>query len=114
MVIDHANRLHVRVYDGRADKGESPLLKVFAERFRLRGNCRDLGHMLPFVHDRLVSDKLPYIGIETAKLFLHFQESPGVVDGRADLELVADDPEILQQAFVVFFGIASHLPRIEF
>ena len=101
MVVHHTDGLHVGIDDGRTDEGESSILQVRAESLRFRRHRRYLVHGFPFIENGFSSNELPDVGIETAKLLLHFQKSLRIVDGGTDLELVADDRRILQQALII-------------
>ena len=101
MVVHHTDGLHVGIDDGRTDEGESSILQVRAESLRFRRHRRYLVHVFPFIENGFSSNELPDVGIETAKLLLHFQKSLRIVDGGTDLELVADDRRILQQALII-------------
>ncbi len=111
MVIDHADRLHVCVNDRRSHKSKPPDFQVLTEQLGFLRYGRDLAHLLPPIEDGFVSDKLPDVSVEAYEFFLHFQESLRVVDRGADLEFIADDIRVLQQALEIRFGIAGNLLR---
>src|ERR1700704_1154911 len=74
VVVHHADRLHVRVNDGRTNETESSTLEVLADCIRLGGSRRNLPHRLPSVELGTSLDKTPAIGIETAELLLDFKK----------------------------------------
>src|ERR671934_2720904 len=87
VVVDEAAGLHERVADGRPDEAEAPLLQVFAHRLRLGGLCGNLAEGAPAVHAGLAVDEAPEVVAEALEL----EDLSRVVDGRLDLEPVADD-----------------------
>src|SRR5260370_1355118 len=62
VIVDHADRLHVRIDDRRADEAEPSALQIPAERVRFRRGGRDLPHHLPAIPLRTPADELPAIG----------------------------------------------------
>ena len=42
MIVHHSRRLHMRVDDGAADKFETALFQVLAERIRFGTGCRNV------------------------------------------------------------------------
>lgn len=98
MIIDHAHRLHMGVHDGRADEAKTPLVQVARDGTRGVGFRRNFGERTPLVEDGLVTDKGPVIGVEATEFLPQLQEGAGVVNGRADLETIADDAGVGKQA----------------
>src|SRR5918994_4237487 len=82
VVVHHADSLHERVTDGRADEAEAAALEVLAHRLRLGRLGGDLGDRAPFADDRRAVDEIPEVAGEPAGVFLHFEDAPGVVDRR--------------------------------
>src|SRR5919106_2992349 len=56
VVVDHADRLHEGVADGRADELEAARLERFRHGARLGGLRRDLAHRLPVIDERPAVD----------------------------------------------------------
>ncbi len=56
----------------------------------------------PGIDNGLTSDELPHIGIKATEFLLNFQECLGILDGSIDLEPVADDARVGQQALETF------------
>src|SRR6266571_4446252 len=47
VIVDHPDRLHMRVANGTADETEPAPLQIFAQRVRQRGAGGNLGNALP-------------------------------------------------------------------
>src|SRR5262249_34365017 len=62
---------------------------------------RDFLDRPPGVLLRLVADEPPNVLVKRAELFLHHQERLGILDGSLDLQPVADDPGVRQQALAL-------------
>src|SRR3989442_12595840 len=67
MVVDHADRLHVGIADGRADELEAALREILAQRIGLHRLHR---HLVAAVDQRLSFHKAPDISVEAAELLL--------------------------------------------
>jgi len=91
VIVDHADRLHERVADGRSDEGESASLQVLAHRVGLGGAGRNVLRPGGVVDDGAAADKLPDVGVEAAEFLLHGQKRACILHRRLDLEPVADD-----------------------
>src|SRR6266853_5813455 len=110
MVVDHSNRLHVGVHDGRADETEAATFQVLADRVRYRRTGR---HLLHAARQRTSVHEAPQIGVERAEFPPHFEEGPRVSDRRFDLEAVAHDSRIGHQSLHVARAEARELCRVE-
>src|SRR5215475_8072401 len=106
MVVDHASGLHEGVADCGANETETTLLQIFAHSVGLFCFGWNLFVLLPGICDRLATDKLPNIRIETSKLFLHSQKSARVGNCGVDFQTVANDAGIFQEC-AHFFGIVT-------
>ena len=97
VVVDHPRGLHQGVADRRADEREPrrfrSLLIASDSPVRAGTSWRDP----PCVPDRAAPDESPDEGVEAAELPLDLEERPGILDGRGDLEPVADDPGVGEQ-----------------
>ena len=110
MVIDHADRLHEGVADGRADKAEAARFQVLAQRVGLRRARRDV-LALALVLQRLAADEGPNIPVERAEFLLYREERAGVGDGAVDFQPIAQMPSSFINSFfraavkrATFFG----------
>jgi hypothetical protein len=97
VIVDHPGGLHVCVADRRADKLESALLQVFAQRIRLDTGRWVVFESPQFVHYWLSVHEAPDISVEAAKLRLNFQETLGVGDSGDDFLFVTNDAGIVEQ-----------------
>src|SRR6185503_9267481 len=93
------------VADGRADEPEAAPFHVAAEVARERSLGRKVAEPAAAALERHAVHEAPEVGIEAAELLLELAHARRVVDGRLDLEPVADDPRIREQPF--------HPPAIE-
>ena len=71
VIVDHADRLHVRVDHCRSDEAEAAALEIAAECVRVSGRCGNLAQRAPAILPRPAIDKLPAIRVEASKFFLH-------------------------------------------
>src|SRR2546425_7080253 len=88
VIVNHADRLHVRIADGRADELEAALQQILAQRIGLRRLRR---HLVAAIDQRLSVHKAPDISVEAAELFLHREEGLGVADAAFELQAIAND-----------------------
>jgi hypothetical protein len=102
MVVDHPDRLHERVANGRPHEPEPAPLEISGHPTRQIGLRRELGERAPPADDRATVDERPEIRVEASEFLLRLENTCGVCDGRLDLEPVADDPRILEQPLDVF------------
>src|SRR5207342_1303308 len=93
----------------RADEAEPALLQVLAHRLRLGGLGRDLTELLPPVHDRLAVDEAP----EVVAQALELEDAFRIVHRRLDLEPVADDAGIGEEALDLGVREARNLAGVE-
>src|SRR5438477_2573446 len=94
MVVDHADRLHESVANRGANELESAALEALAQGVRFRSLRRHLLECLAGVLQHAAVDELPDVMVERSELRLYSQERRGVLDGRFNLEPVADDSRI--------------------
>src|SRR3989441_9190389 len=94
VIVNHADRLHVRIADGRADELEAALEQILAQRIGLRRLHRDL---VAAINPRPAADEAPDVGVEAAELFLHGEERLCVGDAALELEAIAYDAFISHQ-----------------
>src|SRR5690606_22035527 len=98
VVVHHAARLHERVADGRAHEAETAPREVLAERVRDGRARRHLLLRAPAIHPRPPVDEAPEIRVEAAERLLHREKRARVRHRRLDLEAVAHDAGIGEQA----------------
>ena len=108
MIIHHADRLHERIADGRADKFETALEQVFTHGIGFFGRHRNVLHWFNFVIHLLPADKLPNIGIKRAEFFLNLQKLFSILDCRGNFEAIADNASISKKPFNIFRSIMSN------
>src|SRR5438445_1999178 len=78
MVVDHSNRLHVGVHDGRADETEAATFQILADRVRYRRTGRHLLHALPAILQRPAAHEAPPKGGERTECQRQLDECPRV------------------------------------
>ena len=89
VIVDHTDCLHEGITDGRADKFETTLQQIFAERVGDFGASSEWCVGLAF--QRLAVYEPPNVLVKAAKFALHCEKSDSVSDGGVDLESVAND-----------------------
>jgi hypothetical protein len=97
VIVDHADRLHERVTDDRADEPEAAPAQVTAQGSRDIRLGGDVTERRPGVLDRRSPDESPDIPVEGAVLPLDRATGAGVGDGGLDLAAVSHDAVIGQQ-----------------
>jgi hypothetical protein len=97
VVIDHADRLHEGVADGRAHEPEAPRAEVLGQGVGFGRAGGDIAHGAAGLGDGGAVDKAPGVDVKRSELVLHGEKRTGVVDGGGDLEAVADDARIAEQ-----------------
>jgi len=113
VVVHHAGRLHEGVADRRADEFEAALEQVLAHRVALRRARRDFGHSAAPIHDRAAADKGPEVAIERAELLLHGEKGLRVRDCGGDLQAVAHDTRVGEEARDLAGVVTRDLPGVE-
>src|SRR5689334_15193003 len=113
MIVNHPNRLHEGVADGRTDKCKPAFAKVPAHVIRHWRTGRYFLERSERILDGHSMYKLPDIRVKCAIFLLHVQESTGVVNGGVDLEAIAHDTRICQQTRNILLGIASDHGHVE-
>src|SRR5262245_51979847 len=113
VVVDHADRLHVRIDDGRADEVETALLEIFAEGVGRLGSRRNIPDGTPTILDGPPVDEAPLVRVEASELLLHPEKRARVAHCRGDLATVAHDARIAEQRGDLALAVARHLRRIE-
>src|SRR5579871_544761 len=113
MVVDHPHGLHKGVADRAAHEREATPLQVLTHGVRFRGLGRDLPDRPPGVLLRLVANESPNVLVERAEVSLHGQERLGILGGGLDLQPVADDPGVCQQALALLLIIPGDDGGIE-
>src|SRR5579864_2220945 len=114
VIVHHSHGLHEGITDRAAHKFETTVFQVLAHVIRFGGFCRNLLDRFPGVLLRLVIHETPNILVKRAELSLHCQEHSRILDGSLDLQPVANDPRIRQQALSLFLAIFGNDGRIEF
>jgi len=113
VIVDHPHRLHEGVADGAADEAEASPLQVFAHGVRFGRVGRHLGQRLPSILLRPVTDEAPDVLVECPKLLLDRQKRLGVVDRRLDLQPIANNAGVQQQALLLSLAVLGDDGRIE-
>src|SRR5436190_17492744 len=113
MVVHHADRLHVRIHDGRTDEAESAVLEILAERVGFGGGRRNLPHRLPSIQTGPSIDEPPAISVETSELVLDREKRPRVAHSGFDLHPVSNDRRIRSELLNSLLRVSRHLPGIE-
>ena len=113
MIVDHAGRLHERVADRGADELEPPTFQILAHRIRLRRPGRHILRRLASVVPRLPAREAPQMRIEAAELRDDIGERLRILDRRIDLEPIADDAGIREQAGPFLRSILRDFRRVE-
>src|ERR1700687_2494933 len=98
VIIDHAHRLHKGVADGRPDELETSAQQISAQGIRLRRPRGNLLERSPLVHPRCATDKAPHVGIKTPEFVVYRKKGLRIAHGTLDLESVANDVRIPEQA----------------
>src|SRR5712692_9223229 len=113
MIVDHSDRLHGGVHNGRADETEAANFQVLADRVRYRRTGRQLLHASPEILQRTSVHEAPEIGVERAEFPPDFEKGTGIADRRFDLEAVAHDSGIGHQSLHVACAEARDLCGVE-
>jgi hypothetical protein len=113
VVVHQARGLHVGVDDRASHEFESALFEVFAQGVGFLACRGKLIHAAPAIDLGLAADETPDVFVERAEFVLHFEESLGIVDGRQDLQAIANNPRIEHQLLDPFVGEAGDFLRIE-
>lgn len=94
MIVNHPDGLHVGIHDRAADKFEAALLEVFAEGVGFLGRGRQVLHAGEAILDGPAADETPYVFVERAEFFLHFEKLLGIRDRGRNLQAIANDARI--------------------
>src|SRR6266550_5220057 len=113
VIVDHADRLHVRIDHGRSDEAEPAALEIAAECVGLAGRGWKLAQGSPSILPWPAIDELPTIRIEAFEFFLHGKKRACVVYRRGDLHPIPDDRRIGGQLVDSRLGESRHFLRIE-
>src|SRR5262249_17394036 len=98
MIVDHTDRLHESVTNGRAHEFESSLAQIFTHPVRF-GRCwRNLLQRTPGIHAWSAAYKLPDIAIKRSKLILELEKCFSILYRGSQLQFVAHQPRITHQA----------------
>src|SRR2546425_9475439 len=98
MIVYQTCRLHEGVADRRPDKAETPLPECFRQGIGLAGPCGNVPQRAPAVHLWRAADEAPDELIEAAGFALDFEKGAGVRYRTFDLEPVAHDAGVGEQA----------------
>ena len=113
MIVNHSCRLHVGIAHGGADKLKTALFQISAQGVGLHACGTIVVQALEVMHDGLSVDETPDILVEATELFLHGEETLGVVNSGKDLCPVTDDARIVQQQLELTLAKARDLVRFE-
>src|SRR5262249_3026017 len=113
VVVHHPHRLHERVADRAADKLEAAALQVLAQGVRFRRPGGDVFARLAGVLFRLAPNAGPQVLVEWTELSLHGQKTLRVLHGGVDLQPVADDARVRQQAISLSLRVFGDDTRLE-
>src|SRR5262245_43401893 len=108
MIVHHSHGLHESVADRAAHQLEASPFQVLAHGIRFRSLGRDFLERLPGVLLRLVSNESPDVLVKGADFVLYGQEYLRILDGSVDLEPIADDSGIRQQALALFLAVPGN------
>src|SRR5437764_5008849 len=108
VVVHEADGLHEGVADRRPDEAKAALLQILAESARLRRLGRELADGSPRADDRLTVHEAPEVRVEAAELGAQLQHPLRIVHRRLDLQPVADDPRVTEEALHVSLGEARN------
>src|SRR6202521_2240165 len=113
VIVHHADRLHVRINDGRTDEAESPLFEILAKRVRFTRGSWNLPHCLPPVEFGSSIDEPPAISVKTSQLSLNCKKRTRVAYRGFDFHPVSNDCRIQCELLDSVLGISRHFLRIE-
>ena len=113
MIVDHADRLHEGIADGRADEVESALAQVLAHRGGLGRLGRNFLHRLPGVALRRAINESPEVFVEGAELLFDRKNGARILDCGCDFQSIAHDAGVFQQALDAPLVVARDQRRIE-
>src|SRR5882762_3487074 len=82
--------------------------RLMASDSSSRGHFRQC---LPSVLDWLAADEAPQVNVEAAELFSHGEKHLRILDGGRDLQTVAHDPGVAEQALHIARAVARDLFR---
>src|SRR5258705_5534926 len=97
MVVDHSDRLHIGIDDGRADETEAAKLQVLADRVGQRRTGRHLLHALPEVLLRAPVHEAPQVCVDQAEFPPDFEERRRVANRRFNLKAAVPDSATASQ-----------------
>ena len=116
MIVDHADPLHERIGDRRADKAEATPFHVFREPVAERCRGWHVGQRFEIVDDRAAVDKVLQIGCEAAPGALKFEYGPDIRSGAGYLQPVANNASVLSQwrhLFITHFHDTGNVEIME-
>lgn len=111
MIVRHPDRLHKRIANRRSDKIEAALLQIAAQPVRFPRPCWNR-RVSPTLQG-LSIHKPPDIRIETAKFPLDFEKGARILNGRSNLQTIADDSFVGQQSRDLSVAVFRNFLRIE-
>src|SRR5258705_4056186 len=111
VVVYQSNSVHEGIANGRADKLKAATAQVFAHCVRFVRVGRHASSAFSLLWN--TSDELPYVTIEGAKLLRRSQERLCILNGRCNLQAIANDAGVLQQLLTLALVVTSHLGRIK-
>src|SRR5580692_1974 len=113
MVVDHADRLHERIHDGRSAELEAAPRQLLGDLARQRGLGRDLLGAAEGICFRLAVEVTPQQAREALFLVHDLEIGARRAHGALDLQAVADDAGVLHQPFELRRRVAGDLLGLE-
>src|ERR1041385_8386400 len=107
VIVDHANCLHKRVADRRADKFESASQQIAAHCVRFGSSSGYGSKLSPTILDRLAVNEVPEIRVERSEFLSHGEKAFRVLDCRCDFQSVPHNAIVVQQPLHIALGIVD-------
>ena len=113
MIVDHANGLHERITNRRADEREAPAFQVSTYGIRNRCVAGNVAWRLPAVGDRSAVNECPNILVKAADLLLDQKKSLRIGNGRLNFKPVPNDTGVAQQALYFSCVVPGDCRRVK-
>ena len=116
MFVDHADPLHERIGDRRADKAEATPFHFRREPFAEGSRGWHVGQHFDIVDNLAPINKVPHIGCEAALAVLNFAHGSSIRSGAGYLQSVANNAGVFaqwRQLFITHFRDTGNFEIME-